>query len=93
MLGCQCANVCHNVRTEKEGITVNTQNINQAIDIQVIFILENKLQKEHLSNSDHFFQELISIHFKPLLGWECAFELKKKACTLKSEHMKKAIGI
>ena len=46
-LGWETAYVCPNIRTEKKAFTVNSQNINQAIDIQVTFITEKKLHKEH----------------------------------------------
>ena len=39
---------------KKKEITVNRENIKQAIAIQVTFNLENKLQKQFLSKYDHF---------------------------------------
>ena len=47
LLGWECAYVCHNVSTEKKTFTVNSQNVKQAIGIQVTFISENKFQKDH----------------------------------------------
>ena len=43
LLGWECAYVCHNQRTEKEGI-LDKRTEYETIGIQVTFILEIKLQ-------------------------------------------------
>ena len=46
MLGWECAYICHNFRTEKEGIDkINREDVKQTIGIQVTLILEIKPQK------------------------------------------------
>ena len=56
LLGCEYSYVCNQLRTEKEGITVKRQNLKKAFSIQLIFILEIKLQNEHFSEKiSHFF--------------------------------------
>ena len=58
---------------KKTTFRINTQNIKQAIDIQITFTSEIKLQKEHvLAKSDCFFDDLC-IYLEPLLRWECAY--------------------
>ena len=58
---------------KQKPFTVNSENIKQAIAIQVTFILENKLQKEHfLVKNTNFFCELC-VNFESPLGWECAY--------------------
>ena len=42
----ECVYLWHYLRTEKENILVNSQNIKQAIGMQTIFIFKMKLQKE-----------------------------------------------
>ena len=66
--------------------------------MQVIFISENKLQKEHLSDSENFFSNLCASILKPhydknVNPYASTKELKNKAFALKNEHMKEAIGI
>ena len=70
---------------------VNRHNIKQAISIQLTFIPENKLQKEHfLAIYDCFFSDLC-IHFEPLLGWKCSYVCRKKL-TVKSEIKDKQLA-
>ena len=58
---------------KKKAFRVNSQNIEQAIKILVIFILEINLQKERfLAIYDGFFRDLC-VHFESLLRWECAY--------------------
>ena len=57
---------------KKKGFAINSQNIKEAISIQVPFMLEIKLKKVHfLANYDHFFSRSCLL-FEALLGWECA---------------------
>ena len=58
---------------KKKAFTENTQNITQAIDIQVTFITEKNLQREHFLAKEHSLFEDLCIHFEPLLGWKFAY--------------------
>ena len=60
---------------EKNAFTINSQNTNQEICIQVTFSLEIKLQKYvFLAKYDHFLTaNVLTVFFEPLLGWECAY--------------------
>ena len=51
----ECVYLWHYLRTEKEDILVNSQNIKQAIGMQTIFIFKMKLQKEQLLAKYDFF--------------------------------------
>ena len=48
---------------------INSRNIKQAIGIQVTFIMEKKLQKEHFLSEKHCLLGDLYVHFEPLLGW------------------------
>ena len=57
---------------KKKVFTVNSKNVKQTIGMQVTFVSENKLLK------DHFFCQYITVfpsicdfQFKSLLDWEC----------------------
>ena len=79
---------------KKKAFRINSQKIKQAIGIQLTFISESKLQKEHLlAKYDCFFRDLF-FHFELLLICECATkkELKMNAFN-KKENRKQAIGI
>ena len=52
---------------------VNSHNINLAICMQVTFISENKLKKNHFSSKYVCFFGNLCVHFEPLLGWEYAY--------------------
>ena len=56
----------------KTRFTLNSKNIEEAIDIQVIFHLEFKILNIY-SNIWLFFQLLICPFFQTLLRWECAY--------------------
>lgn len=73
LLGWQCAHVSQDIRTEKETIFVNSQNIKQTISIQLFFILEIKVQKGYYFGKIWSFFQLLTIYFEPLLRWECAY--------------------
>ena len=45
LLGWECTYLSYNLRTEKQVFEVNSQNIKQAIDIPVTFMLGIKIQK------------------------------------------------
>ena len=69
----------HRYSTTKEMKTmafrVYSQNIEQAFGIQVTFIREIKLQKEHFLAKKNKKNSLFGdfcFHFKLLLGWKCA---------------------
>ena len=62
---------------KKKAFTKNSQNIQQAVDIQLTFISEIKLQKEHfLAKYDCSFGDLC-VYFEPLFGWECAKRMSR----------------
>ena len=47
--------IYNQLSTEKESTYVKRQNMKQGTNIQLIFILEVKLQKEHFSQKQSFF--------------------------------------
>ena len=58
------------MKERAEGLLLNSENIKQAIGIQLIFILETKLQKElFLAKYDSFYS-CCFLYFEPVLRWE-----------------------
>ena len=51
---------------------INSQNIEEALGIQVTFVMEIQPQKELFLAQDCFLGGL-HVHFEPLLGWELTF--------------------
>ena len=54
---------------KKMAFRTNSQNIKQAIGIQVTFITEKKLQKEHFLTKKHCLLGELCVYFEPLLEW------------------------
>ena len=52
---------------------INSQYTKQAIGIQVIFITEQNLQKEHFLAKKTLSFRHFCAHFEPLLGRECTY--------------------
>ena len=44
----ECAYVCQDLKSGKNGFTLNSENMKEAFDIQMTFLFEIKLQKVHL---------------------------------------------
>ena len=62
----------HTYATTKElkkmTFRMNSRNIKQAIGIQMTFISEKKLQKEHFLAEEHCLFGNLCVHFEPLSG-------------------------
>ena len=77
---------------------INSKNIKQAFSVQVIFITEIKLQKEHfLAKEKSIFVNLF-VDFEPLLGWNVPTyattkELKKMAFEINSQNIEQNFEI
>ena len=54
-------------------LTVKSHNKKQAIEIQVTFIIEKKLQKVHFLAKKHCLLGKLCVHFEPLLGWQITY--------------------
>ena len=54
-------------------LTVKRHNKKQAIEIQVTFIIEKKLQKVHFLAKKHCLLGKLCVHFEPLLGWQITY--------------------
>ena len=73
---CQDGNV-HTYATSEEikmmAFRVNSRNIKQGIGIEVTFIMETKLQKEHFLPEKYCLSGDLCVHFESLLGWKCTY--------------------
>ena len=49
------------------------ENIKQKFGIQMNFISENKLQKQHFLAKYDWFSGDLCVHMEPLLGWQCTY--------------------
>ena len=58
---------------EKKAFKINSWNIKLATDIQVTFMIEKKLQKEHFLVKNYCLLSELCVHFKLLLGLECTY--------------------
>ena len=58
---------------KNKAFRINSQNKKRAIDKEVTFISEIKLQKEHFLSKRHCLLGDLRVHFEPLLGWKCTY--------------------
>ena len=58
---------------KKMAFRINSRNLKQAIDIQVTFITEKKLQKEHFLAKKHCLLGDLCVYVEPLLRWKCTY--------------------
>ena len=78
---------------KKKVFTGNSQNIKQEIGIQVAFITEKKLQKEHFLAKKHCHLGDLCVHFGNVPTHATTKELKKMAFKINSQNIKQNIGI
>ena len=60
-------------KLKKKAFRINSQNIKQAIGIQVTIITEIRLQKKHFLAKKHSLLVNLGVHFESLLGSEYVY--------------------